>query len=377
MRHIYVHVPFCKRRCSYCDFAIAVRRAVPSDRFVETIKQEWALRRATLDKGESEVKIETLYFGGGTPSLLTPSDLADLIAFFRDEVGFAATPEVTIEANPDDVDARSAQAWSDAGVNRVSLGIQSLSGTALEWMHRMHGPEDGLRGVEVLRGAGIASVSVDLIFGLPEGLGANPAQDVRRLVDVGPDHVSAYGLTVESRTPLARWIARGAAVEPPDEAYAEEFLEMHETLSDVGFEHYEVSNYARPGRRSRHNQAYWSGRSYTGLGPSAHSFDGAARRWNVREWARYEETVGRGVDPQDGDEVLTPEQVAIERLYLGLRTRDGVRQPRRGTLGHQVVQTARDQGWLTLEGEIVRATPQGWLRLDALVSALTTSPQGG
>ena len=132
MRHIYVHVPFCKRRCSYCDFAIAVRRAVPSDRFVETIKQEWALRRATLDKGESEAKIETLYFGGGTPSLLTPSDLADLIAFFRDEVGFAATPEVTIEANPDDVDARSAQAWSDAGVNRVSLGIQSLSGTAPE-----------------------------------------------------------------------------------------------------------------------------------------------------------------------------------------------------------------------------------------------------
>jgi oxygen-independent coproporphyrinogen-3 oxidase len=330
-----------------------------------------------MDKAEAEARIETLYFGGGTPSLLAQSELTSLIAFFRDQVGFAPEPEITIEANPDDVDPASAETWSNAGVNRVSLGVQSLSGAALEWMHRMHGSEDGLKGVEILRDAGIASVSVDFIFGLPGDIGANPAEDVRRAIEVGPDHVSAYGLTVESRTPLARWIARGESAEPPDDVYAKEFLAVHDTLTDAGFEHYEVSNYALPGRRSRHNQAYWSGRSYLGLGPSAHSFDGAARRWNVREWARYEETVGQGIDPIDADEILTPEQVELERLYLGLRTRDGIPEPAPGVPGHEMVQTARDQGWLTREGETVRATPQGWLRLDALVSALTTSAQGG
>ncbi len=377
VRHVYIHVPFCRRRCSYCDFAIAVRRTVPSEHFVERIRQEWALRRSALGAEIRDGEIETLYFGGGTPSLLHPRDLTSLIAFFRDEVGFAATPEITIEANPDDVDRESVETWYRGGVNRVSLGVQSLNAAVLEWMHRVHEPEDGPKAVALLKDAGLASVSVDLIFGLPEGLGADPANDLRRLLEVGPDHVSAYGLTVESRTPLARWIARGAAAQPPDDADAREFLRVHDTLAEAGFEHYEVSNFARPGRRSRHNQAYWRGRPYVGLGPSAHSFDGAVRRWNVREWARYEATVGSGKDPRDGDERLTAEQVDLERLYLGLRTREGVRPPAPGTPGDRVVQAARGQGWLALEGEVVRATPRGWLRLDALVSALTTSADGG
>ncbi|MCZ6918285.1 MAG: radical SAM family heme chaperone HemW [Gemmatimonadetes bacterium] len=377
MRHVYVHVPFCRRRCSYCDFAIAVRRTVPSERFVERIRQEWALRRSALGAQTRDAEIETLYFGGGTPSLLHPRDLTSLIAFFRDEVGFAANPEITIEANPDDVDGMSAALWCRGGVNRVSLGVQSLSAAVLEWMHRVHESEDGLKGVALLKDAGLASVSVDLIFGLPEGLGADPADDLRRLLEVGPDHVSAYGLTVEAGTPLARWSARGTVAVPPDDAYAGEFLRVHETLAEAGFEHYEVSNFARPGRRSRHNQAYWRGRPYVGLGPSAHSFDGAVRRWNLREWARYEATVRSGTDPRDGDELLTAEQVDLERLYLGLRTREGVPPPAPGTPGDQVVQAALGQGWLALEGAVVRATPEGWLRLDALVSALTTSPDGG
>ncbi|MBI4421946.1 MAG: radical SAM family heme chaperone HemW, partial [Gemmatimonadetes bacterium] len=295
MRHVYVHVPFCARRCSYCDFAIAVRKRIPTDRYVAAILQELRFRR---ERGEwDDEPIETLYFGGGTPSLLPPDHLAQLTAALLAGAGpVAATeptvrPEVTLEANPDDVTPTAAQAWREAGVNRVSLGAQSFHPAVLQWMHRTHDAGAIPRAVDTLRAAGIHAISLDLIFGLPEELAADFGRDLDRALHLGPTHLSVYGLSVEPRTPLARWISRGAASTPADERYVRDFLLAHGTLVGAGFEHYEVSNYARPGHRSRHNSAYWTSRPYAGLGPAAHSYrrgTGGERRWNLAQWTAYD-----------------------------------------------------------------------------------------
>ena len=373
--HLYIHVPFCKRRCSYCDFAIAVRKQVPGDEFVDTIEREFVLRRASIDAVE---RLDTLYFGGGTPSLLSNPQLAELIRFFRAELGLAdGGVEITIEANPDDVTEEAVDAWIGAGVNRFSVGVQSLRPNVLEWMHRPHTPDDCLRALRTLKAAGAESVSVDVIFGLPAELRADPVGDVQRLMDCEPDHVSAYGLTVESGTPLAKWTNRGTAKPVSQERYADEFLRLHDLLTDLGFEHYEVSNYALPEKRSRHNQVYWSGKPYLGLGPSAHSFGAGVRRWNLREWAAYQRAMRDGTDPTAGQESLTVEQRMLERWYLGLRTVDGVRAREGDDHSPPIVQAAVDQGWLVVDEGKVCATPAGWLRLDAIIASLTTSAEGG
>jgi oxygen-independent coproporphyrinogen-3 oxidase len=345
---------------------------VPGDEFVETIKREFALRESPAEP------LDTLYFGGGTPSLLSPPQLDALIRFFREEIGFAATGvEVTLEANPDDVTPGAAEAWVRAGVNRCSLGVQSLQPSVLEWMHRTHTAEQALTAIGTLTGAGIGSVSADVIFALPEALHADPVGDMERLVALGLSHVSAYGLTVESGTPLAKWTNRGGVRHVDDDVYAEEFLRLHALLTAAGYEHYEVSNYARRGERSRHNGVYWSGRPYVGVGPSAHSFDGADRRWNLRDWAEYSRTVAAGDDPLGGEERLSSPQRRLERWYLGLRTAEGVQIPEREPVAGPALDAAVERGWLLREGESLRPTAAGWLRLDALITSLTTSAEGG
>ena len=374
MRHLYVHVPFCKRRCSYCDFAIAVRKNVPGEQFAEAVAAESEFRREAL----SDERLETLYFGGGTPSLLSPDLLDRLIRSFGAQPGFVdAGPETTIEANPDDVSAEVVDRWLSAGVNRVSLGVQSLNPAVLDWMHRAHSAADGLTAIRLLRSAGMPSVSVDVIFGLPQALGADPVADLERLLELDPDHVSAYGLTVEAKTPLSRWISRGTVSEPEESSYAEEFIRLHELLVCHGFEHYEISNYAKPSRHSRHNRAYWEGRAYVGLGPSAHSFAGGVRSWNVREWSEYHRMSVAGRDPTLGTERLTDEQIRLERFYLGLRTADGADLTENGSQSAPILGPAVERGWLTVAGKKVTATLEGWLRLDALVAGLTTSVEGG
>jgi oxygen-independent coproporphyrinogen-3 oxidase len=370
--HLYVHVPFCKRRCSYCDFAIAVRKQVPGDEFVELIKREYALRESPTEP------LDTLYFGGGTPSLLSTDQIADLIGFFRSEIGFAnPTVEVTLEANPDDVSPETAGAWAAAGVNRCSLGVQSLQPAVLEWMHRTHTAGQALTAIGTLTRAGIASVSADVIFALPEALESDPLGDTEQLLEFELDHVSAYGLTVESGTPVAKWTQRGAVRHVADDVYEEEFLRLRGVLTGAGFEHYEVSNYAKPGRRSRHNSAYWTGAPYVGMGPSAHSFDGETRRWNLRDWAEYSRTVAGGADPLAGQETLSPTERLLEQWYLGLRRAEGVRVPQGGEPVGPALDAAVGAGWLEMEGPVIRPTPHGWLRLDAIITSLTTSAEGG
>jgi oxygen-independent coproporphyrinogen-3 oxidase len=376
VRHLYVHVPFCARRCSYCDFAIAVRRVVPSDRFVDAILREY--RRRGPAEGWAGTAFETVYLGGGTPSRLSP----DAVGRLLDAIQRTDDAEVTLEANPDDVVLPAARAWIAHGVNRVSLGVQSFDDRVLRWMHRMHDQRAARRAVETAREAGVASVSLDLIFGLPDELERDFPRDLAQALSLGVDHLSIYGLTLEPRTPYARWAARGATEPATDERYEREFLLAHETVVAAGFEHYEISNYARVGpagggSRSRHNAVYWTGASYVGLGPSAHGFDGSSRRWNLRDWAAYERAVSRGDDPVAGSEALAPEQRSLEAVYLGLRTAEGLSEGLSGRLNPRRLLAAIRRGWLIRRGNSLACTPRGWLVLDELVAGLTTSPEGG
>lgn len=369
-RHLYVHVPFCARRCSYCDFSIAIRRDVPVADYVNAVRRELITRQAASD-GARPV-LDTLYFGGGTPSRLGAAGVAALVDTLLSFVELAPGAEVTLEANPEDISVEAVRAWHAHGINRLSIGVQSFDDRVLAWMHRVHDAERARRAVDAAREGGIGAFSVDLIFSVPEHLERDWDRDLDGALALEPDHVSLYGLTIEDGTPLGRWRARGDVIESPEERYEHEFLRAHQALTGAGFEHYEVSNFARPGHRARHNSAYWRGVPYLGVGPSAHGFDGTARRWNVAAYAAWERVLGTGRDPESGHEVLTSENRIAETVYLGLRTTDGldVTAQERASMDGWI-----DAGWIedvrTGQGHRIRCTPMGWLRLDGLAADLT------
>jgi oxygen-independent coproporphyrinogen-3 oxidase len=364
-RHVYVHVPFCARRCAYCDFSIAVRKVVPVDEYVDALRRELAIRYADAKPWI----VDTLYFGGGTPSRLGADGVRQAIVATRDYIELAPGAEVTLEANPDDITLDAVTGWREAGVNRLSIGAQSFDDEVLKWMHRTHDASAIGRAFDAARRGGIGNLSLDLIFALPDTVERSWEGDVRRALELGPAHVSLYGLTVEPHTPLGRWQSRGELVEAPDERYEREFLFAHDAMTAAGLEHYEVSNFGRPGFRSRHNSSYWSGASYAGLGPSAHEFDGETRRWNKSAYIDWLRSLGSDRDPIDQSETLTEENKSAERAYLGLRTASGL------DIEEAEIERTKswiDAGWASLSDDgRLRLTPLGWLRLDALAADLT------
>ncbi len=366
-RHLYVHVPFCARRCTYCDFSIAVRRRVPVAEYLDALEAEAA--RALTSRA-----LETVYLGGGTPSLLGGDGVAALVQ--RLGVGAGAL-EFTLEANPDDVTPETVRAWAAAGVGRLSIGAQSFDDRVLAWMHRSHDAAATVEAVRAARGAGIGNISLDLIFALPDSLRRDWRADLDTAVALEPDHVSLYGLTLEERTPLYRRAERGALAAASEARYEEEYLLAHERLAEAGYRFYEVSNAARPGREAAHNGAYWRAEPYLGLGPSAHSFDGATRWWNEAAYVKWRRLLLAGASPVAGREHLSDEQQALERLYLGLRTRDGIGLGEPGAAGLE----ARCGAWVAAGwaeryssrasgSPGIRLTPAGWLRLDELVASI-------
>jgi oxygen-independent coproporphyrinogen-3 oxidase len=363
-RHVYVHVPFCARRCAYCDFSIAVRRVVPSNEYVDALDREFGLRFPA-----NNATVDTLYLGGGTPSRLGGAGVARLLDKLRGRFALAPDAELTLETNPEDVDADAIARWRGAGVNRLSLGAQSFDDRVLTWMHRSHDAAAISRAVETARHGGIDNISLDLIFALPENIERDWDADLRAALALEPSHLSLYGLTIEPHTPMGRWQSRGELAAPPDERYEAEFLAAHHALTDAGFEHYEVSNFGRFGRHSRHNSAYWTGAAYAGLGPSAHEFDGSARRWNVSAYTEWLRRLDAAKDPMEEQEVLTEDNRAAEDVYLGLRTLRGL------TLRpDELARVDRwiDAGWaVRAGGDRIVLTALGWLRLDALAADLT------
>ncbi|MEO7102955.1 MAG: radical SAM family heme chaperone HemW [Gemmatimonadaceae bacterium] len=361
MRHLYIHVPFCARRCSYCDFAISVREDTPIESYIESLR----LELGRLDT--SGWALDTIYLGGGTPSRLGES-VGDVLRLVRDHAAISADAEITIEANPDDVTQNAADAWERHGVNRVSLGSQSFEPEVLKWMHRTHSVGQIGSAFATLRQAGITNISLDLIFALPESLRRDWGADVDRVLELQPEHVSLYGLTVEPHTPLSRWVDRGEVVEASEERYESDFMLAHERVGAAGFEHYEVSNFALPGRRSRHNSSYWTGASYVGIGPSAHSFNGAVRSWNVAAYANWMKRLGSGDTIVAESETLTGENRLSERVYLGLRTIDGLRAT---DAEIRLARPWHDAGWAEIQNGTIVLTATGFLRLDALAASLT------
>jgi putative oxygen-independent coproporphyrinogen III oxidase len=370
--HLYLHVPFCARRCSYCDFAIAVRREVPTDRYVASVLREWDGWQSSNVWDDARVapearnEVQTVYFGGGTPSHIDPAGITALLDGIARRRRVAAGAEITLEANPDDVTPARAAAWRAAGVTRISLGVQSFDPVVLTWMHRTHSAGQVAPAVEALRRAGFQDLSLDLIFGLPAALGRDWDQDLAQAFALAPEHLSLYGLTVEAHTPLGRWTERGEVTPVNEERYAAEFLAADRALAREGYEHYEVSNAARPGRRARHNGAYWRRAPFIGLGPSAHSGFGRRRQWNLREWTAYERAIAEGRAVVAGVEELSPEAVELEEIYLGLRTVEGLPADR---LPLESVAAWTEAGWAVATPGRIRLTAEGWLRLDALAAA--------
>jgi oxygen-independent coproporphyrinogen-3 oxidase len=342
-----------------------VRRAVPVAEYVDALRRELAAR---VGGERGAWPVETLYFGGGTPSRLGAHGVASAVGAVREFVALAPDAEVTLEANPEDVTAEAVAAWRAAGINRLSLGGQSFDDAVLTWMRRGHSGAQVEAAVRLARSGGIENFSFDLIFALAPEVPRDWGRDLERTLALAPPHVSLYGLTVEPATPLARLQARGAVSETPEERYEAEFLRASEALTAAGYEHYEVSNFARPGYHSRHNSSYWAGASYLGVGPAAHGYDGAVRRWNVAPYAEWVRRTVQTGDPIDGEEALTSANRLAEAVYLGLRTRTGLVLSE-----HERPEVAPwvESGWAELDGTKLCLTPLGWLRLDSLAAALT------
>ena len=365
IRHLYVHVPFCLRRCSYCDFAVQAVSHAPIADWTDAIVGEYDLVAAEQN-WTVHPELRTLYIGGGTPSLIGGAGLREFGARLRERVVLAPDCEFTVEANPETFTDDVAREWVRAGVNRISLGAQTFDDEALRWMGRVHGPDGIGRAVAAARQAGLENFSIDLIFALPARLRRDWRRDLDAALALEPAHVSLYGLTAEAGTPLGRWVAAGREALPGEDEYAEQYLLAARLLTDAGFVHYEVSNFARAGRESKHNQAYWNGSAYLGLGPGAHSLLPPARRWNVRDWNAYQERVRQRQLPLDGGEVIDAGVAALEDAWLGLRTRSGVPLSRLSDRQAQLTQLWARQGWGMTQDDMFRLTAEGWLLLDRL-----------
>ena len=374
---LYIHWPFCLAKCPYCDFNSHVRERIDQARFAAALRTELAWEAARLGPRP----LASIFFGGGTPSLMAPETVADLIADAR--CLFAPVPEmeITLEANPTSVEAARLEAFAQAGVNRVSLGVQSLNATDLRLLGRQHSPEQAIAALGIARRI-FPRVSFDLIYARPGQTLAAWRAELRQALDLASDHLSLYQLTIEPGTGFEALHRRGEIVMLHDDDAAELYDATAEEAAKFGLLPYEVSNYARPGSESRHNLAYWRYGDYAGIGPGAHgriSLDGAliaTRRHRAPEpWAERVERQGHG---STAEEVVTPRDRAREMLLMGLRLTEGIdpaRFARRtglaldDALDAQTLGLALAEGYL-IRNDVLRATPEGRKRLDALLAAL-------
>ncbi len=322
---IYIHIPFCERKCPYCDFNTYAGMQDLYERFARALATD--IRREGDRRGRPRAL--TVFLGGGTPTVLSPHHLALILEAVRESFGLDKGAEITSEANPGTVDRARFQALREMGVTRLSLGAQSFHEEELRFLGRIHGVADIYRAVESARAAGFDNLNLDLIYGLPDQPLEYWERSLREAVALAPEHLSCYALTVEEGTPLARWVAEGRVPSTDDDLQAEMYARTQEYLTAAGYEHYEISNWARPGRACQHNLIYWRNEPYLGFGPGAHSYDGRRRWWTVRSPQEYISRVERGESTEAGQETITRETAMAETMMLGLRLlQEGVRRPR-------------------------------------------------
>lgn len=313
-----MHIPFCRQACNYCNFHFATSLRY-KDEVTEAIAKE-AIGEKDYVSGEP---INTIYFGGGTPSLLDRHDLSLIMDALRFHYLLAPDAEITLEANPDDITTEKLLEWKDLGVNRLSIGIQSFFEEELRWMNRAHNAHQAYECIELSLKHGFTNFSIDLIYGSPLLTDEGWQKNVETATSYGIPHLSCYALTVEERTPLHKLVNTEKKTNVDQDKQARQFLLLMDWLRQAGYEHYEVSNFARPGFRSRHNSSYWRGEKYLGLGPSAHSYNGTERRWNIANNNIYVRSIAEG-RPQRESEILTPAQQMNEYIMISLRTLEGL-----------------------------------------------------
>jgi len=322
----YVHVPYCATRCGYCDFntytAAELGPGVSRADYAHTAIAEVRLARRVLAAVNRPV--DTVFFGGGTPTLLPPKDLLSILIAIRDEFGLAPDAEITTEANPDSVDRESLSALELGGFTRISFGMQSVSPHVLSILERTHTPDRARAAVQWAREAGFEHLNLDLIYGTPGETSDDFARSLEAAIDSGVDHVAAYSLVVEDGTRLGRQVARGEMAAPDDDVAARRYEAADEMLSAAGLEWYEISNWARPGGECRHNLGYWTEGDWWGIGPGAHSHIGGVRWWNVKHPTTYAERINAGISPSLAREVLTPTARSMETIMLKTRLRTGL-----------------------------------------------------
>jgi oxygen-independent coproporphyrinogen-3 oxidase len=369
---LYLHIPFCSSRCSYCDFATGLYNQELAERYVRGLVADI---RSSRHVGDS---VDTIYFGGGTPSLLTPSQLEVILACVYDCFKIDSQSEITLEINPGSVNEEKLRAFRGLGVNRASFGAQTFFDAELAKLGRSHTTADTLKTFADLRSVGFENVSFDLIAGLPGQTLDGWQRNINQALELGPEHLSFYLLEVHSGTPLAEHIRRGIQPEPDDDLAGVMYKWMLEQAAQAGYEHYEISNLCRPGFHSRHNVKYWTADAYYGFGCSAHSYDGAARRWsNHRDVLKYVSVVEAGESPIVDEQQLSQTDVRAEAVFLGMRLMQGVNMRRyRESFGVDLRDEHAEDldrfckaGLVELDGDLIRLTRMGALLSNEVFAA--------
>lgn len=367
MSSIYLHIPFCKRLCGYCDFYRTTKLRYMPD-VVEAMHAELSEQRDFLH----DKHIRTIYFGGGTPSLLAPCEIERFVEQVREQFDCSALEEITIEVNPDDISEEYVAELRKTSVNRISMGVQSLNDDCLRFMGRRHSAQQAVEAVRMLQVAGYKNISIDVIFGV-EGFGSEVlAQTLQGTLSMGVQHISAYHLTIEEGTRFGRMLARGEMSETEEERSEAEFLQVHKALTEAGFEHYEVSNYGLPNYRSRHNSSYWQGVEYLGIGAGAHSYNGNVRRWceqPIEEYIKGVEYGSERLSERDKlNEYIMTSLRCVEGMSLAKVERDfGITE--RNRLEHEVAKLASSE-LVVHEENNLRIIPEKMLLSDMVIEQL-------
>ncbi len=372
----YIHVPYCATRCGYCDFntytATELGGGASQASYARTAIGEITLARKVLR--DLDRPVDTVFFGGGTPTLLPAADLAALLAAVRDEFGLAPDAEVTTEANPESVGPESLAALREAGFTRISFGMQSAAPHVLRVLDRTHTPGRALAAVAEAKAAGFEHVNLDLIYGTPGESVDDWRASLEQALSAEPDHVSAYALIVEDGTQLARRIRRGELPMPDDDDLADKYVLADDLLTAAGLDWYEVSNWARDeAARCRHNELYWRGDTWWGIGPGAHSHVGGVRWWNVKHPSAYGDRLAAAVSPAHARELLDPETRRVERVLLEIRLREGLPTDILDEPGRKAADNAIARDLLVAEGSSLTLTRTGRLLADAIVRDLLPS----
>ncbi|MCI4667189.1 MAG: radical SAM family heme chaperone HemW [Bacteroidia bacterium] len=372
MARLYIHIPFCRKACIYCDFHFSTSLKMKAE-MVEAIIREIGMRKDFF--GEDRT-LQSIYFGGGTPSVLDRAELDAIFAEITKHFSLAPKAEISLEANPDDLSEAYLKNLIQTPVNRLSIGIQSFDEAILSWMNRSHNRAQAISAVEMAREVGFENLSGDLILGIPGQSEEAWEANLKQFAKWKLPHLSVYSLAVEEKTVLAHQVNHGKTLLPDDSLYERQFIQAHEFFSEAGYEHYELSNYALPGMRANHNSSYWKSEAYLGIGPSAHSYNGVERSWNLANNALYMKEINRGKLPIAEKESLTQEDHYHEYLMTHWRKYEGVSVSHISShfqvdwlAEHKVaLEKWMNSGHLVKEGDQIRCKPEAWLISDDIIS---------